>query len=97
MRYVVTNVRLEETMFRELKLRALERGVPASVVVREALQKYLEEPRLTPAERGRAWKKLLALVGIGRSGSPGKGTGSTDVDDVLYGPRRTPPPKSRKR
>ena len=33
MEYTVTNVRLEAPMFRALKLRALERGVPAAVLI----------------------------------------------------------------
>ena len=38
MSYVVTNVRLEESVYRALKLRALEKSLPASTLIREAIR-----------------------------------------------------------
>jgi predicted DNA-binding protein len=91
MKYIVTNIRLEASMFRSLKLRALQRGVPASVLIREAIEKHLASTELTPEEYERAKADLLRLGGLGRSKGPG--TGSTDIDEVLYGPRRPRKPK----
>ena len=85
MKIVVTNVRLEAPMFRSLKLRALERGVPAAVLIREAIARYLEDAPL-PYDWETERAELLKLCGIGRSGKPGS-TGSTDIDAVLYGAR----------
>ncbi len=87
MKYVVTNVRLEAQMFRSLKLRAVERGVPASVLIREALRGFLTEDPLSKEERERAWQDLMKFAGSGRSKGGAVSTGSTDIDDVLYGPR----------
>lgn len=88
MKYAVTNIRIEADMLRSIKLRALERGVPASAIIREALKEYLKEPEMTDAEWERDRAELMKFCGIGRSkGGKGKGTGSTDIDEVLYGPR----------
>ncbi len=91
MTYVVTNVRLEESVYRALKLRALRDGVPASTLIREAIRKHLGEggPERIDWEHERA--ELLKLCGRVRGkGAPAR-TASTDVDDVLYGPRRHRP------
>ena len=91
MEYTVTNVRLEAPMFRSLKLRALERGMPAAVLIREAIAKYLAETAAQPYDWEKERAELLKLCGIGRSGGKAAGTGSTDIDQALYGvpPRRT--------
>ncbi len=79
-------------MLRAIKERALARGVAASVIIREALAKYLEDPGMTNQEWKREKAELLKLCGIARS--RGKvSTGSTDIDDVLYGPRLHRPRK----
>lgn len=75
-------------MLKAIKQRALAEGVPASAVIREALERHLA----TPPARG-DWKEalgdFLSACGAGASGGPG--TGSVDVDEVLYGPRRRRP------
>ncbi len=88
MRYVVTNVRIEAPMLKAIKQRALLEGVPASAVIREALEKHLA----SPPERG-SWKESLEdfLGACGAAASGGPGTGSVDVDEVLHGPRRRRP------
>ena len=86
MRYIVTNVRLEPHLFRALKLRALERGVPASAIIRKALEEHLATRELSKAEWERAKAEILKFCGVGRGKERGKGTGSTDIDEVLYGP-----------
>jgi hypothetical protein len=88
MKYVITNVRIEAAMLKAIKQRALQEGVPASAVIREALEKHLAAP---PA-RG-DWKASLEdfLSICGSAASAGPGTGSTDVDEALYGPRRKGP------
>ena len=91
MEYTVTNVRLEAPMFRSLKLRALERGVPAAVLIREAIAQYLAQTAAQPYDWEKERAELLKLCGIGRSRGKPVGTASTDIDQVLYGtpPRRT--------
>ena len=84
MKFVVTNVRVEASLLRRIKSRALERGVPASVIIREALKQYLATPQVSREHWEREKQSLLKFCGIGRSG---RGTGSTDIDEVLYGPR----------
>lgn len=74
-------------MFRSLKLRAIERGVPVSVLMREALRNFLADEPLSKQERERAWEDLMKHAGSGRSREGAVSTGSTDIDDVLYGPR----------
>lgn len=91
MKYVVTNVRLEAPLLRSIKQRALERGVPASVIIREAVQEYLAAPEIAKADWDKARADLLKLCGLGRSRDAGRG--SVDVDGVLYGPR---PPRRRR-
>ena len=92
MRYVVTNVRLEASMLRSVKLRAVQRGVPAAAIIREAIQQYLESPEMTREEREKALRDFLKGCGVpGKPGAPQ--TGSTDIDEVLYGIR----PRRRKR
>ena len=88
MRYVVTNVRLEATMMRSLKLRALERGVPVAILIREAIQQFLSAGSLSRTDWKRALDDFLQVCGSARSPGSGPGTGSTDLDDVLYGPAR---------
>jgi predicted transcriptional regulator len=85
MEYAVTNVRVETEMLRSIKRLALERGVPASVIIREALQRYLSSPEMSKAEWEQAKADLIRVCGIGRGNVT---TGSTDIDEVLYGPRR---------
>ena len=85
MKYTVTNIRVEAEMLRSIKRLALERGVPASVVIREALRQYLSTPEMSKAEWERERAELLKICGIGRGNVT---TGSTDIDEVLYGPRR---------
>ena len=91
MEYTVTNVRLEAPMFRALKLRALERGVPAAVLIREAIAAFLDQAAAVPYDWEKERAELLKLCGIGRSRGKPVGTGSTDIDEVVYGipPRRT--------
>jgi hypothetical protein len=91
MRYIVTNVRLEEPVYRALKLHALERGVPASVVIREAIRERLKSAASKKIDWEHEKAELLKLCGIGRSKGGGVSTASTDLDDVLYGPRRYRP------
>jgi hypothetical protein len=91
MTYVVTNVRLEATMMRSLTLRALERGVPVSVLIREAIEKHLAPVELSKEEYDRAWADFTRFIGSGKPKYRGIGTGSTDIDEVLYGPRRRRP------
>lgn len=90
MKFTVTNIRVEAEMLRSIKRLALERGVPASVVIREALRQYLSSPEMSKAEWERAKADWLRVCGIGRGNVT---TGSTDIDGVLYGPRR---PRRRK-
>lgn len=82
-------------MMRSLKLRALERGVPVSVLIREAIEGLLVPARLSEAEYERSWDELSRFVGAGRPKYKGVGTGSTDLDETLYGPRRARPGKGR--
>ena len=75
-------------MLRSVKLRAVQRGVPAATIIREAVKQYLESPEMTRQERDRALREFLKLCGVeGKPGVPQ--TGSTDVDEVLYGIRRS--------
>ena len=66
MEYTVTNVRLEAPVFRSLKLRALERGVPTAVLIREAIGAYLDQAA-APYDWEKERAALLKLCGIGRS------------------------------
>jgi len=91
MRYVVTNVRLEATMMRSLKLRALERGVPVSVLIREAIERAIAPGQLSEEEYERAWADFTKFIGAGKPKQKGVTTGSTDIDEVLWGPRRHRP------
>jgi len=88
MKYCVTNVRLEQPLFRALKLHALEQGVPASVLIRQAIREHLKEAASLKIDWEREKAELLKLCGIGRSKTKGVSTASTDLDGVLYGPRR---------
>ncbi len=91
MKYVVTNVRLEESVYLALKLRALEKRVPASTLIREAIRQFLgaAKPEKIDWEHERA--ELLKLCGLVRGKGKAARTMSTDIDDVLYGPRRYRP------
>lgn len=91
MKYVVTNVRLEESVYRSLKLRAFEEGLPASMLIREAIRQFLESKRSAKLDWEHEKAELLKLCGIGKSKGGGVSTASTDIDDVLYGPRRYRP------
>ena len=74
-------------MLRSLKLRAVQQGVPAAAIIREAIKKYLESPELSPQEWDKAMKDFLKVCGVeGKPGGPQ--TGSTDIDEALYGTRR---------
>ncbi|HEX7899232.1 MAG TPA: ribbon-helix-helix protein, CopG family [Planctomycetota bacterium] len=68
MEYTVTNVRLEAPVFRALKLRALERGVPTAVLIREAIAAYLDQAAAPLYDWEKERAELLKLCGIGRSG-----------------------------
>lgn len=93
MRYVVTNVRLEEAMYRALKLRAIEDGVPASMLIREAIRQFLDSRKPAKIDWEHEKAELLKLCGLVKSKGKGACTASTDIDDVLYGPRRYRPKK----
>jgi Arc/MetJ-type ribon-helix-helix transcriptional regulator len=88
MKYVVTNIRVEASMLRSIKLRALERGIPASELIREALRQYLASTPVSREEWDRSWDEFMSIAGTGRSKGKGVSTGSTDIDEVLYGLRR---------
>jgi hypothetical protein len=84
MTFVVTDVRLEASMLRSIKRLAVERGVPASVLIREALENYLATPHLSERSWKRELKEFLKVCGVRTAG--GVRHGSTDIDEVLYGP-----------
>jgi hypothetical protein len=88
MKFVVTNIRVEASMLRSIKLRALERGIPASELIREALRLYLDATPVSREEWDRSWDEFMSFAGSGRSKAKGVSTGSTDIDEVLYGPIR---------
>ena len=93
MRYVVTNIRVEASMLRSIKLRALERGIPASELIREALRLYLDSTPVSREEWDRSWDEFMSFGGKWRSKGKGVSTGSTDIDLVLYG---SPPRRKKK-
>ena len=93
MSYVVTNVRLEESVYRALKLRALEKSLPASTLIREAIRQYLGASGVGEIDWEHEKAELLKMCGkIGGRGRSAR-TASTDIDDVLYGPRKYRPKK----
>ena len=87
MNYIVTNIRVEDSMLQEIKRRAVERRVPASVIIREAIREYLASSESSKVDWEREKAELMKFCGIGRSeGGKRISRGSTDVDEFLYGP-----------
>lgn len=91
MKYVVTNVRLEESVYLALRIRALEKRVPASTLIREAIRQFLGPDAPKPIDWEHERAELLKLCGLIRGKGKAACTASTDIDDVLYGPRRYRP------
>ncbi len=81
-RYVTTNVRLEEDLHRALKHLAVERSTSAAELVREAIRRFIEKPP-PPEEEFRIeddpfWK----VIGICSSDCT---DGSINLDHYVYG------------
>jgi hypothetical protein len=62
--------------------------VPVAILIREAIQQFLAAGSLSRTDWKRALDDFLQVCGSARSPGDGPGTGSTDVDEVLYGPAR---------
>lgn len=88
MKYVTTNLRLEDDLYRRLKHLAVERGQRAAHVIREAIRRYLEFAPVPEEKRSQEKDPFWRVVGIGKSRLR---DGSTRHDAYLYGARKKGP------
>jgi hypothetical protein len=85
MHYQTTNVRVEVSTLKELKLRAVEEGKRVAELIREAIREYLQKSREKVAARWRKKDPIFSIIGMCKTGNK---DGSERHDEFLYGKKR---------
>lgn len=85
MRYLTTNVRIEENSLKELKLRAIDEGKRVAELIREAIFNYLHKAQGKIGKRRFKKDPLFSIAGICRTGMKNS---SESHDEYLYGKKK---------
>lgn len=89
--YVTTNVRLEKSLLKALKLKALEEDKSMGAILREFVARGLGYGKAQAAshkskkEKGNKDNPFADIMGLGASGVP---DGGVNHDEALYGLRK---------
>ncbi len=81
MRYVTTNIRIEEDILKELKYKAIEEGKRMAELIREAIKSYLGKIENTKTKNINKKDTVFKIIGMCKTGIKDD---SEKLDEFLY-------------